>query len=42
MADVPFRARRPQFSVLSTEKLAAAGIEMPPWRRALRQYVEHA
>jgi len=42
MADVRFRARRPQFSVLSTDKLAAAGIQMPPWQSALREYVEHA
>jgi len=40
MADVAFRARRPQYSVLSIDKLAAAGIEMPPWRDAIRRYVE--
>ena len=42
MADVPFRARRPQYSVLSVEKLAAAGIEMPHWRDAIRRYVTTA
>jgi len=39
MADVSFRARRPQYSALSTDKLTAAGIEMPPWRDAVREYV---
>jgi len=42
MADVPFRARRPQYSALSIDKLTAAGIEMPPWRDALRDYVARA
>ena len=42
MADVPFRARRPLYSVLAIDKLTAAGIEMPAWRDALRRYVESA
>ena len=36
---VRLRAARPRYSVLSTAKLARAGIVMPPWQDALRRYV---
>jgi dTDP-4-dehydrorhamnose reductase len=39
VADVPLRARRPQFAALSNAKLAAAGIVMPDWREALGRHV---
>lgn len=39
MADVPLRARRPLYCVLSNEKLAAAGIVMPSWQDALGRYL---
>ena len=38
MADVPLRAARPQYCVLSNEKLRAAGIEMPAWQNAVERY----
>lgn len=34
------RGARPRYSVLSTAKLARAGIVMPPWQDALRRYIE--
>jgi dTDP-4-dehydrorhamnose reductase len=37
---VALRAARPRYSVLSTAKLARAGIVMPPWQDALRRYLE--
>lgn len=37
---VALRAARPRYSVLSTAKLARAGIAMPSWRDALRRYIE--
>jgi dTDP-4-dehydrorhamnose reductase len=40
VADVPMRARRPQYAALSNEKLARAGVPMPTWQDALRRYVE--
>ena len=40
VADVPMRAPRPQFCALSTDKLAAAGVIMPPWQNALARYVK--
>jgi dTDP-4-dehydrorhamnose reductase len=39
MADVPMRARRPQYCALSNQKLQSAGVAMPPWRDALAQYL---
>lgn len=35
------RARRPRYSALSNAKLAAAGIEMPHWHTALREFLLH-
>lgn len=35
------RARRPRYSALSNAKLAAAGIEMPHWQTALREFLLH-
>jgi dTDP-4-dehydrorhamnose reductase len=40
VADVPLRARRPQYCALSNAKLAAAGFVMPPWQDALRRYLQ--
>ena len=39
MADVPLRAKRPQYCALSNEKLRRAGVVMPPWQDALRRLV---
>ena len=39
VADVPMKARRPQYAALTNAKLARAGIEMPTWRDALRRYL---
>lgn len=39
VADVPMKARRPQYAALSNAKLAAAGIAMPAWQDALRRYL---
>ena len=39
VADVPLRAQRPQYCVLSNQKLASAGITMPPWQDALARYL---
>jgi dTDP-4-dehydrorhamnose reductase len=39
VADVPMRARRPQYAALANTKLRAAGIEMPAWQDALRRYL---
>jgi dTDP-4-dehydrorhamnose reductase len=39
MADVPMKARRPQYAALSNEKLAGVGIRMPAWQDALRRYL---
>ncbi len=36
---VSLRASRPQYSALSTDKLAAAGFSMPTWRDALRRWL---
>jgi len=35
----PTRARRPRNSVLSTAKLEARGLRLPPWEDALRRYL---
>lgn len=40
VAQVPLRAARPKYCVLSNEKLSRAGVGMPPWRDALRRYLE--
>lgn len=40
VADVPLRAKRPQYCALSNQKLAASGITMPAWQDALRRYLE--
>jgi len=39
LADVRFRAERPQYCALSNAKLAAAGAVMPTWQDALARYV---
>ncbi len=39
MSDVTLKAARPLYSVLSNEKLAAAGMAMPDWRDAIDRYV---
>lgn len=39
VADVQFRARRPQYAALSNKKLRDAGIDMPPWEDALTRYL---
>jgi dTDP-4-dehydrorhamnose reductase len=39
VADVPMRAKRPQYCALSNEKLQRAGIVMPAWQDALARYV---
>jgi dTDP-4-dehydrorhamnose reductase len=39
VADVPMRARRPQYAALSNAKLAGLGIVMPTWQDALRRYL---
>ncbi len=40
VADVPLRAKRPQYCALSNEKLASLGIVMPTWQDALARYLE--
>jgi dTDP-4-dehydrorhamnose reductase len=40
MADVPLRARRPQYCALSNEKLASIGMVMPTWQDALHRYLQ--
>jgi dTDP-4-dehydrorhamnose reductase len=40
VADVPMKAKRPQYCALSNAKLRAAGVEMPEWRDALRRHVQ--
>jgi len=39
VADMPMRARRPQYAALANDKLARAGIPMPTWQDALQRYV---
>jgi dTDP-4-dehydrorhamnose reductase len=39
VADVPMRARRPQYAALSNDKLRRAGVDMPTWNDALRRYL---
>jgi len=40
VADVPMRARRPQFAALANDKLRRAGIQMPTWQNALARHLE--
>jgi dTDP-4-dehydrorhamnose reductase len=40
VADVPMRARRPQYAALSNVKLTRAGADMPPWQDALARYLD--
>jgi dTDP-4-dehydrorhamnose reductase len=39
VADVPMKARRPQYAALSNAKLARTGFDMPTWQDALRRYL---
>ena len=39
VADVPMRAKRPQYCALSIEKLLSAGIRMPAWQDALARHI---
>jgi dTDP-4-dehydrorhamnose reductase len=39
VADVPLKARRPQYAALSNEKLRSAGIPMPSWQDAVSRYM---
>jgi len=39
LADVPMKARRPQYCALSNEKLARAGSPMPSWQDAIGRYL---
>ena len=39
VADVPMRARRPQYAALANDKLTRAGIPMPAWEDALGRYL---
>jgi len=40
VADVPMRAKRPQYCALSNARLASAGFVMPRWDDALRRYLD--
>ena len=40
MADMTLKAQRPQYCVLSNEKLKAAGFTMPTWQDALSRYLQ--
>lgn len=39
---VPFRAARPKYCALSTEKLASLGVTLPGWRDGLRRWLAPA
>jgi dTDP-4-dehydrorhamnose reductase len=39
MDDAGLVAARPRFAALSNQKLAGAGITLPPWQDALARYV---
>jgi len=39
VADVPLRAKRPQYAALSNDKLRRLGIEMASWQDALRRHL---
>jgi dTDP-4-dehydrorhamnose reductase len=38
VADVPLRARRPQFAALANDKIKEF-VDVPTWRDALRRYL---
>jgi dTDP-4-dehydrorhamnose reductase len=40
ISDVPVRAERPIYCVLSNERLRAAGVVIPDWRDALARYLQ--
>jgi dTDP-4-dehydrorhamnose reductase len=39
VSEVRLKAARPQFCALANEKLRAAGVAMPPWQKALAEYI---
>lgn len=39
-AEYPTKARRPAYSVLSKDKIIAAGIALPEWKESLRKFME--
>ena len=39
VADVPMRAKRPQYAALDNAKLSRAGVTMPAWQDALKRYL---
>lgn len=39
VADMPMRAKRPQYAALNNAKLAQAGVTMPSWQDALKRYL---
>ena len=39
LATAGLRARRPRYCALSNAKLVAAGVEMPPWPDAVREFL---
>lgn len=41
LASAGLRARRPRYCALSNEKLTGAGVEMPHWQAALREFLLH-
>jgi dTDP-4-dehydrorhamnose reductase len=41
LASAALRARRPRFCALSNARLAAAGVQMPSWEEALREFLGH-
>ena len=41
LASAGLRARRPRYCALSNAKLRAAGVEMPDWQTALREFLLH-
>ena len=41
VAEVPMKARRPQYAALSNDKLRGAGVDMPTWQDGLRRHLTH-
>ena len=39
LATAGLRARRPRYCALSNAKLVAAGVQMPPWPDAVREFL---
>jgi dTDP-4-dehydrorhamnose reductase len=39
IGEVSLKAARPQFCALANDKLRAAGVDLPPWQKALAQYL---